>query len=102
MVNPHFVFICIVFCHPLNWALLRVSHLLWNIYICTAAKIKEKKKKTNEIILSKLEEKEIYTPQMAMNLERSTTPQIVQYSVLLLKKTLHRKGGQSNQLIIRK
>lgn len=72
------------------------------IYICTAAKIKEKKKKTNEIILSKLEEKEIYTPQMAMNLERSTTPQIVQYSVLLLKKTLHRKGGQSNQLIIRK
>lgn len=61
-----------------------------------------KEKKTNEIILSKLEEKEIYTPQMAMNLERSTTPQIVQYSVLLLKKTLHRKGGQSNQLIIRK
>lgn len=39
---------------------------------------------------------------MAMNLERSTTPQIVQYSVLSLKKTLHRKGGQSNQLIIRK
>lgn len=39
---------------------------------------------------------------MAMNLERSTTPQIVQYSVLLLKKTLHRKGGQSKQLIIRK
>ena len=45
-----------------------------------------KEKKTNEIILSKLEEKEIYTPQMAMNLERSTTPQIVQYSVLSLKR----------------
>ena len=46
----------------------------------------QRKEKTNEIILSKLEEKEIYTPQMAMNLERSTTPQIVQYSVLPQRK----------------
>ena len=31
---------------------------------------------------------------MAMNLERSTTPQIVQYSVLLLKRLSTEKEGK--------